>query len=135
MNTFRASIASHESGLLPGHLAMPVKHDSFVIAPEDRILVTGATGFIGSHAVEGLLDRGFRNLLYFARPSSELAGIEAILKRRPRQVVRAWDLFIKSESEIVDYPRAILQPRPQHTLPQANRTRPAGSGSIRCRLH
>lgn len=32
--------------------------------------------------VEVLLDRGFRNLVCFVRPSSELAGIEAIAKRR-----------------------------------------------------
>lgn len=83
MNSFETSIASHESGLLPGHLPMPEKHDSFIISPEDRILVTGATGFIGSRVVEGLLDRGFANLLCFARPSSELARIEGIIKRQP----------------------------------------------------
>lgn len=83
MNTFGASMASHESGPLPGHLSKPGKHDSFIVAPEDRILITGATGFIGSRVVEALLDRGFRNLICFARPSSELARIEAIIKGRP----------------------------------------------------
>jgi nucleoside-diphosphate-sugar epimerase len=33
--------------------------------------------------VEGLLDHGFRNLICFARPSSQLARIEAIVRRRP----------------------------------------------------
>ncbi len=37
MNTFRASIASHESGLPPGHLSMPGKKDGFVVTPEDRV--------------------------------------------------------------------------------------------------
>jgi nucleoside-diphosphate-sugar epimerase len=57
--------------------------DSFIIAPDDRILVTGAAGFIGSRVVESLLDRGFRNLVCFARPSSDLARIEASIKNRP----------------------------------------------------
>ena len=57
-------------------------HDSFVVGLNDRILITGAAGFIGCRVVESLVNRGFRNLLCFARPSSELAGIEAIIARR-----------------------------------------------------
>jgi nucleoside-diphosphate-sugar epimerase len=54
----------------------------FIIAPDDRILVTGAPGFIGSRVLESLVDHGFRNLVCLVRPSSDLAGIEAIAKRR-----------------------------------------------------
>ena len=61
-------------------------HDSFIIGPEDRILVTGAAGFIGARVIEDLLDRGFRNLACFARPSSDPARIEAIAKRYPQSV-------------------------------------------------
>ncbi len=57
--------------------------NSFIIVPEDRILITGAAGFIGSRVVKELLARGFRNLLCLARPSSNLAGLEAIVKTRP----------------------------------------------------
>ncbi len=57
--------------------------DSPIVSPDDPILITGAAGFIGSRVVEGLLDRGFRNLVCFARPSGNLARIDATLKRRP----------------------------------------------------
>jgi nucleoside-diphosphate-sugar epimerase len=50
----------------------------FIIGPDDLILVTGAAGFIGSRLVENLLDRGFRNLRCFARPSGRSAAIEAL---------------------------------------------------------
>src|ERR1700720_434667 len=75
MNNLAANIASPESGL--------PQHDGFIVGPDDRILVTGAAGFIGSRVLQCLLDRGFRNLVCFVRPSSELAGIEAIIERRP----------------------------------------------------
>jgi nucleoside-diphosphate-sugar epimerase len=83
MNTRGADIARQENGPPPSHMSEHAIHDSFIIAPDDRILVTGAAGFIGSRVVESLVDRGFRNLVCFARPSSELAGIEAIVKSRP----------------------------------------------------
>src|SRR5215472_8227502 len=54
---------------------------SMIVQPEDRILITGAAGFIGSRVVECLLQRGFRNLVCFVRPSSQLSRIEAIVKR------------------------------------------------------
>ena len=52
--------------------------DDFVIGKDDLILVTGATGFIGSRLVDVLLCRGFRNLRCFARPSSDTAKVEAL---------------------------------------------------------
>jgi len=64
-----------------------IERDAFIIGPDDPILVTGATGFIGSRVVESLLDRGFRNLRCFARPSSEAARLEAIATRQ-RDVAR-----------------------------------------------
>lgn len=50
---------------------------AFIIGPDDLILITGATGFIGASVVENLLDRGFRRLRCFARPSSDTARIRA----------------------------------------------------------
>ena len=54
------------------------RHDGFVIAPEDLILVTGASGFIGSKVVQSLLDLGFRNLRCFARSSSKAGRADAL---------------------------------------------------------
>lgn len=52
---------------------------SCIVGPDDRILVTGAAGFIGSHVVETFVKYGFRNLVCFVRPSSNLARIESLL--------------------------------------------------------
>ncbi len=62
--------------------------DALIIGPDDLILVTGSTGFIGSRLVETLLDRGFRNLRCFARPSSEGARIEALSARGHRAHIK-----------------------------------------------
>lgn len=43
-----------------------------IIGPEDPILLTGASGFIGSKVVGVLKNRGFRNLRCLVRASSEL---------------------------------------------------------------
>jgi nucleoside-diphosphate-sugar epimerase len=49
-----------------------------IIGPDDLILITGATGFIGSRVVASLLDHGFRNLRCFARPLGDVAKVEAL---------------------------------------------------------
>lgn len=53
----------------------------YIIGPDDRILITGATGFIGSKLLETLLAHGFRNLCCFARPSSAKLLLETTAKR------------------------------------------------------
>lgn len=50
----------------------------FIIGQDDRILVTGATGFIGSRLVANLLHRGFRNLRCLARPSTTSARVDGL---------------------------------------------------------
>lgn len=82
MITHAPKAASPARGLPPSNVARLPTCDSFIIGPEDRILVTGAAGFIGPRVVECLLDLGFHNLVCFARPSSDLARVEASFKRR-----------------------------------------------------
>jgi nucleoside-diphosphate-sugar epimerase len=59
------------------------KNDSYLVFPDDRILITGAAGFIGSHVVKGLLERGFSNLICFVRPTSKLSRLEPLLRNAP----------------------------------------------------
>jgi nucleoside-diphosphate-sugar epimerase len=50
-----------------------------LLKPDDRILITGASGFIGVHVVKNLLERGYRNLCCFLRPSSNLSKLNAVI--------------------------------------------------------
>jgi nucleoside-diphosphate-sugar epimerase len=83
MNTRGVSPTHYGGGAPRSHASKPETNDSFIIGPDDRILVTGASGFIGSRVVESLVGRGFRNLVCFTRPSSEASGIDAILRGQP----------------------------------------------------
>ena len=68
MSTQNPESANHQNGFAPS----PEWNRQSIIAPDERILVTGAAGFIGSRVVQNLVDRGFRNLVCFVRPSSDL---------------------------------------------------------------
>ncbi len=83
MNAGRVNVAVHEGG--EPHCIDDVvagADGSFIASPEDRILITGAAGFIGTRVVECLLDRGFRNLVCLTRPSSDVTGLESIASRK-----------------------------------------------------
>jgi nucleoside-diphosphate-sugar epimerase len=55
----------------------------YLASPDDLILITGATGFIGARVVRRLLDHGFLNLRCFVRPSSNVATFESAVGKRP----------------------------------------------------
>ena len=53
----------------------------YLIESSDRILVTGANGFIGAKVVEILLEYGFSNLCCFVRPTSQLGTLEKTISQ------------------------------------------------------
>ncbi len=56
---------------------------SYLAQPDDRILVTGANGFIGAKVVETLLGYGFSHLRCFVRPSSRLDRLTETIRKFP----------------------------------------------------
>lgn len=52
----------------------------FIAQPEDIVVVTGASGFIGAKVVEMLFEYGFLNLRCFVRPSSDLRRLKGVLE-------------------------------------------------------
>ena len=56
--------------------------DDSIIDKNDLILITGAAGFMGPRLVKSLLERGYRNLRCFVRPSRETAKVESLSRLR-----------------------------------------------------
>jgi nucleoside-diphosphate-sugar epimerase len=67
-------------GATPTAAALPDQagRRPFIIGPDDPILVTGASGFIGPKLVRRLQEFGFRCLRCFVRRSGAVAGIEGL---------------------------------------------------------
>jgi nucleoside-diphosphate-sugar epimerase len=53
------------------------------VSPNDRILVTGSSGFIGVKVVETLLEYGLANIRCLVRPSSRLDRLKEVFGRFP----------------------------------------------------
>jgi nucleoside-diphosphate-sugar epimerase len=56
-------------------------NSDYIVSRDERILVTGSSGFIGSKVVEKLLEYGFANLRCFVRPSSYLGGLKKVFAK------------------------------------------------------
>ncbi len=55
-----------------------MESDKYIVGHDDILLVTGATGFIGTKVVENLLEQGFRRIRCFVRASSDPSKVEAL---------------------------------------------------------
>jgi nucleoside-diphosphate-sugar epimerase len=70
------------NALQPVNLFCPIAPNStYVVASSDRLLITGANGFIGVRVVDTLLEYGFTDLFCFVRPSSRLGRLQEVLAR------------------------------------------------------
>ncbi len=67
---------------------MQIKTEDMIIKPDSLILVTGASGFIGSKVVECLIDHGFHNLRCLVRPSSDISKISKLAGHHGRPGVQ-----------------------------------------------
>jgi len=57
----------------------PTLNSDYIVSRDERILVTGSSGFIGSKVVEKLLEYGFANLRCFVRRSSYLDRLQNVV--------------------------------------------------------
>ncbi|MDH5669988.1 MAG: NAD-dependent epimerase/dehydratase family protein, partial [Nitrospira sp.] len=63
-------------------------HDKWIIGPNDPILVTGAGGFLGLRLVSNLVERGFRDIRCFVRPTGDSRKLESIAAEHPDSTLR-----------------------------------------------
>jgi len=56
-----------------------LNNNTWIITPSDKILVTGAAGFVGAKVIQTLLSYGFTNLRCFIRPTSNARKLESII--------------------------------------------------------
>jgi nucleoside-diphosphate-sugar epimerase len=75
-NTLAYTLAKY-SQIVKGKMVF----EDMIIAADEPILITGATGFIGVSLVKKLLERGFRRLRCFTRLSSSMAKLEALAEK------------------------------------------------------
>jgi nucleoside-diphosphate-sugar epimerase len=57
-------------------MIIPNGENSYILEPDELILVTGATGFIGKRVVQSLLDRGVRRIRCFTRSTAPVERLE-----------------------------------------------------------
>lgn len=68
-----------------------------LVGPDEPILVTGATGFIGGRLVAALLERGFQQVRCFARPGSDVSQLERVVGDGARVQVCRGNLLCRAD--------------------------------------
>jgi nucleoside-diphosphate-sugar epimerase len=74
----RKTLANEVAERRPPNHALNSK---YIVSRDERILVTGSSGFIGAKVVEALLEYGFTNIRCFVRPSSRLERLKEVFGR------------------------------------------------------
>jgi nucleoside-diphosphate-sugar epimerase len=73
----KTSATENGSALPPN----PTLNSDYIVSREERILVTGSSGFIGAKVAETLFEHGFTNVRCFVRNSSRLQRLKQALSR------------------------------------------------------
>jgi hypothetical protein len=58
-----------------------ILNSDYIVSRNERILVTGSSGFIGTRVVGTLLDYGFTNICCFVRSCSQFSRLENTLRQ------------------------------------------------------
>jgi len=104
-------IQARPKASLPSDESLPEGSKEHIVGPDERILITGAAGFIGSRVIENLLNRGFRNLVCLVRPSSNFARIEEIAslyKHEARIILVKGNLLSPQDCEVACRDAAVV---------------------------
>jgi nucleoside-diphosphate-sugar epimerase len=70
---------------------MPAASNHSIIEHSDRILITGASGFIGSKVVETLLGKGFKKLRCLVRSSGNMTNLKRIIGAYPQDTIEIYE--------------------------------------------
>ena len=71
----------------------------YLLSPDERILITGAAGFIGFAVVESLLRLGFRNLVCFTRKSGNETKLQRLADSHPQIKIFKGNLLTPKDCE------------------------------------
>ncbi|MDH5669682.1 MAG: NAD-dependent epimerase/dehydratase family protein, partial [Nitrospira sp.] len=82
-------------------------YDESIIEKNDPVLVTGAGGFVGLRLVADLIQRGFRDIRCFVRPTSGIEKLESLAAGRQDSVLQIIKGNLLSKQDCADAVREV----------------------------